>query len=192
MRLAPAVVLAAIAACVGNDPDTTPASSSGGSSGGASSGGGSTALDTYDFEEGCGGWLPTGTATTDTVRAQGGSTACRICLNAGDDYAFLSRTIERPLAVGDEVTMTAYVSAPTDGPSAGTMIVELITVDEGERHLEEEESHPTLTGEWQKSVTTLKVTKPGAKLVKLSVGAAPKDGASDGCFVLDDVVFAKK
>jgi hypothetical protein len=54
------------------------------------------------------------------------------------------------------------VKAPADGPSGETMINALVTLDEGEGDLEEEQNDPPLTGEWQKSVTTLRVARPTA------------------------------
>lgn len=72
------------------------------------------------------------------------------------------------------------------------MWMSLIALSESEKDLEEEANHPTLTSSWQESVTSLTISKPNVRYLKLSIGGTPAGGGNAGCVVFDDVVLAKR
>lgn len=191
-------VVALSAACVGDDPK--PGSSSGGASdagsdgsSSSSSGGsvGANLLENAGFEDGCNGWSSSsGNLTVDAV-FHGGTKSCRVCTTGVEAGLYLSRPFGGAPKVGEKYAASAWLrNAPSAG-NANSFTIGVRSLDAGQSDVETfSQQAPVLTSSWQEVTMSFEIQKPGAALLRLEIGAG--EAPSGSCFLVDDVVVARK
>lgn len=193
--------LVAVAACVGESPDTNGTTPSGNDGGTSSSGGssGTNLADNGGFENGCPSGTSSADITTEIQIVNTGAKACKVCSKGTEAGYILELTVDVQAKKGDVYRVSASMRKAPDVAAGNGSLVSVIAIDSGGSPIERSPGIPegASTPGPQVSDTGYKeagadwtVGSDGVSRVRIDVGH--QGGAAGECFLVDDVSLTKK
>lgn len=191
------LIVAAVAACVGEDPDV-PATTPGPDGGSSSSGGlvGNLIVD-GSFENGCAaistnGGRPPESDSTPKLAHTGGKT-CKVCRMPGAEPSlYIYAVVDDAPKVNAVYEVSAWVRKVPGVESGGNSQMTIIGLDPGDAvngDGQAVDGPETISDVWQEARLTWTVTKDAAQArVDLGIPQAP----DNICFLVDDLYVKRK
>lgn len=190
------LVVAAAAACVGEDPDTRDTAPP--TDGGTTSSGGPTGTNLVEnggFENGCGEplFFTNGAIASDATAKTGGK-SCEVCRTPGGEPSlYLYARLDVKPKVGETYEVSAWMRKAPGIESGGDSQISFGGVDTGGSFNDDGASANgpvAVTDEWKEAKVTWTVAKDGADRARIDIGLPQ---AADGvCFLVDDLFATKK